>query len=33
MALMLKVDWWSVCHVDLLVEVEEIVAAEVFADR
>jgi hypothetical protein len=29
---MLEVYWWFVCHVDLLVEVEEIVAAKVIAD-
>jgi hypothetical protein len=29
---MLKVDWWLVRHVYLLVKVEEVVAAEILAD-
>lgn len=29
---MLKVDWSFICEVDLLVEVEQIVTAEILAD-
>lgn len=29
---MLKVDWWLVRHVYLLVKVEEVVATEILAD-